>query len=514
MGLDVITVLMCALLWVVHAVRLVQAPLERSWPAFIIVAVGAGITGAGFVLWRAAAAHVAVGAVVMLLIAPTLAVRSASRALRFGRISWARRLSRLALWLRPLPVQRRFQRAVDVSWRLSRGEVIDVEAAIDELDVVRRVDRQVHRVAFLSWTNDFGAMAEGLADPKVHAYALRGGMAAIVTVATGETGSVAELVTLYRKLSKVKALSRRSLDANGTLTALAAYLGDVRAVRDHASNLRRDLPKERIAFMVATAEQRAGETEAAQETITEALRETSMSVSGRRRLLYRREHRLPAISQPEREQAAEVLADVRKRLNARRALSALGFDLSGRASLSWAMTALLALVFIWQSSQSRRAVFEVWGLIAPYADGPDTFRLLSYAMLHVDVGHLVVNVIGLLIFGRFVEQHFGALGWWVIYVLGAIVGGLAFLGFSTTLGVAIGASGAVLALFGATVARIAFDPGLRQSVQGKRELTFLVVIAVGQLVGDLVIAQSSGSAHAGGFVVGFCLGAVLARKSR
>jgi membrane associated rhomboid family serine protease len=514
MGLDVVVVLMCSAMWALHGVRLARAPIRQAWPAFVIVALGAGTTGLAFWLARPAAAHVAIAGVVGLLILPAMAVRSASRALRFGQISRARGLARLAVWLRPLPIQRRFRRAVEISWKLSRGEDVDLEEAIGELGVLGPVERAAHRVALLSWTNDYAAMANGLADAKVMAFALRAGMAAIVTSVTGETGTVAELVRLYRKLAKTKGLSRRTLDSASTLTAMAAYLGDEKTVEGYAAELRRDLPLERVAFMMATAQQRAGDADAAARTIDEAMKaESRMSVSGRERLVYRGQHPLEPVADHERQYAQETIEDVRSRLAARQALAPLGLHVSRRAPLTWAMTALLAAVFVWQSSQSRRVVFDAWGLVAPYAEKPDPWRMLTYAMLHVDVGHLLVNVVGLVIFGRFVEEHFGRSRWLLIYVAGALAGGAAFLWFTSALGVAIGASGAVLALFGATVARIGVDRPLRQSAQGRREVLFLMVIAAGQLVGDLLIAESSGSAHAGGFLMGLVLAAYLTNQS-
>lgn len=512
MGFDTMVMLMCGALWVIHGVRLARAPFARAWPAFVIVVVGVGVTAGAYLLARPFAAHAALAAVAGLLVIPALAVRAASRALRFGRIGRARALARIAAVLRPLPIQRRFLRAVEITWRLWRGETIDVEAAITALGAVSPVERDVHRVAFLSWTNDFVTMAELLAEPKVKSFALRGGMVAIVTSVTGETGTVEDLVALYRRLAKTKALSRRTLDSAGTLTAMAAYLGDEDTVRKFSVEMERDVPHERIAFLVATAAQRAGRHEVARQTLDEALVRPDISASGRARLVHRRDHPIASLSDDERALARSTVDQVRERLDARRALGALGFGLSRRAPLSWAMTAVLGLVFIWETTEARRLVFAAWGLISPFDDAPDAYRLLTYAMLHVDGGHFLVNALGLIIFGRFVEHHFGAWRWALVYVLGALGGGAAFLLLSTRLGVAIGASGAVLALFGATVARIALDGPLRRSAQGKRELTFLVVIAASQLVGDLFIAQSSGSAHAGGFVTGFLLGALLRRR--
>jgi len=247
--------------------------------------------------------------------------------------------------------------------------------------------------------------------------------------------------------------------------------------------------------------------------VSHALGGRRLLVSARRRLEYRLAHPLaPAVPTADRD---AVLTDVTRRLHARRSLGQLGFGGGRTAPLSWVMVLTIAIAFAWQLTQpSTQDVFRAWGLITPFARAADPYRLLTYAWIHLDAGHLLINLLGLLIFGRFVERHFS---WWryaIIYLGGALAGGAAFLAWSSSLGVAIGASGAVLALFGATVVRIAGDRQLRATRQGKRELTALALVAAVQLVVDALWAQSSGSAHAGGLLAGAVLAAVLMDTQR
>ncbi|RLB63165.1 MAG: hypothetical protein DRI90_07445, partial [Deltaproteobacteria bacterium] len=233
--------------------------------------------------------------------------------------------------------------------------------------------------------------------------------------------------------------------------------------------------------------------------------------SARRRLEYRLDHPLePAAESDER---TAVIADVTRRLHARRALAELGFGGRQSAPLSWALMLTITIAFAWQLTQAtEEQVFRAWGLIAPFERAPDYYRLLSYAWIHLDAGHLLINLLGLIIFGRFVERHFS---WWrygTIYLGGAMAGGAAYLVWASSVGVAIGASGGVLALFGATAVRIASDRRLRATRQGKRELSVLAAVAVLQLVVDAFWAQSSGSAHAGGLVAGAVLAALLVQR--
>ena len=136
-------------------------------------------------------------------------------------------------------------------------------------------------------------------------------------------------------------------------------------------------------------------------------------------------------------------------------------------------------------------------------------RLLSYAFLHVDGWHLAVNLAGLLLFGRFAEHVIGRAFTALAFLAGAIGGGAAFLFFSTReIGLAVGASGAVLALFGVALARLALDPEVRRTRPGRIELVFLSVLAAVQLLLDAFWEISAGSAHAGGLVLGLLVGAI------
>jgi len=507
MGMDEVILLLCATLWVLHALRLVRHSPARTWPALVIVLCGlAASIGCWWVL-PDYAASVSTVLVVGLLVVPVVATRAASRALRWGYGGRARAWAAIALVLRPLATQRRFRRAIEISERLDGGEDVDIDEAVLSLGKLSEAQRSVHRIAFLSWSNDFASIAHELEDAEVRGLVMRSGMAGIVTTVVGETGSDQQLVDQYRQLTKLRSLAKRTLDGTLALVATAAYAGAWELVRGQIEALSVDVHPSRLAFMLATALQRARRQDEAAEVIAEALARPGLSVSNRRRLLHRRHNVLdPIAAGPE---VDRLVSDVSAKLRARRTLSALGLGWRQPAPLTWLVSLSLCGVYAWQVGQRKSVVFADWGLMSPFAVAPDLWRLLSYACLHIDMGHLVVNLVGLLLFGRFVERHFGVLSLILVYLAGALAGGGAYLLFASSYGVAIGASGAVLALFGATVARVALDVPLRRSPQGKRELLFLVTIAVVQLVVDGVWAQTSGSAHAGGLVAGMALGALL-----
>ena len=508
MGFDEVVLLLCALLWVFHAVQLVRVPLRRGYPSLLIVVGAVGTTIAAWWLIPRQASTVAMSLIAVLLVIPAISSRAASRSLRWGRIRSARALATLAMVLRPVPAQRRYRRSVEVSWRLARGESIDVDDAVSSLGPMSNTEARAHHVVFLSWTNDFVAMASALENKRTRSFGMAAGMAPIITMVIGETGSDADLFAHYEQLIKLRSIARRNIEATWALVATAAYLGSPEIVAEQAVALRYDVPPDRIAFVLATAQQRAGLPEQAAATIAAALDRKNLTASSAARLRYRLHNVLSVVS-PSSDRD-RVLSDVAQKLRTRRALSALGLGFRQPAPLTWTLSLSVCAIYWWQVGKRKSLVFRDWGLISPFEDAPEYWRLLSYAGLHVDMAHLSVNLVGLLIFGRFVERQFGIVRMSIIYLLGAIAGGAAFLLFALRSGVAIGASGGVLALFGATTIRVAIDKELRRSPQGRRELLFLASIAALQLVVDALWAQSSGSAHAGGLVAGIALGAAFA----
>ncbi|MCL2708825.1 MAG: rhomboid family intramembrane serine protease, partial [Defluviitaleaceae bacterium] len=93
-----------------------------------------------------------------------------------------------------------------------------------------------------------------------------------------------------------------------------------------------------------------------------------------------------------------------------------------------------------------------FGAIVPWRViyGGEYWRLFSAMFVHFGVTHLLMNTVGLFIFGTRVERHFGHLSFLILYVISGLGGSAASLLF--TQGYAAGASGAVYGLVGAILA--------------------------------------------------------------
>ena len=140
--------------------------------------------------------------------------------------------------------------------------------------------------------------------------------------------------------------------------------------------------------------------------------------------------------------------------------------------------------------------------------------LVSYAFLHADFMHILLNLGFLLAFGSFVERHIGLLPYLLLFALTAAAGALCeffFRGPEPL--VLIGASGAVYGMTGAAM-RFMFAGG--QPADRRRALSFVGVFLGLNLLfgisglGDLLAGARIGwQAHAGGFVAGAVLSFLL-----
>jgi membrane associated rhomboid family serine protease len=82
----------------------------------------------------------------------------------------------------------------------------------------------------------------------------------------------------------------------------------------------------------------------------------------------------------------------------------------------------------------------------------EAYRLVTYGFAHApnSVEHIVFNMIGLVFFGKFIEQRYGRTQFFVFYLGAIIFSGLVWSLMSTASGipsVVIGASGAIAAIF-------------------------------------------------------------------
>jgi membrane associated rhomboid family serine protease len=140
------------------------------------------------------------------------------------------------------------------------------------------------------------------------------------------------------------------------------------------------------------------------------------------------------------------------------------------------------------------------------------WRLPSSLFLHVGLVHLVLNMYGLWILGKLVEQMHGPVRMFAIYMLAGLAGAFASAWFGAP-GLSAGASGAVLGLLGALIAEL----GLHRQAYPRRWrsalLAPLVFVAAAQVVIGFFYPAIDQWAHVAGLVVGAGGAGLLSRQS-
>ena len=146
-----------------------------------------------------------------------------------------------------------------------------------------------------------------------------------------------------------------------------------------------------------------------------------------------------------------------------------------------------------------------YGQVNVYVFQGDYWRLFTSMFVHADIAHIVGNMLFLLIFGLRGEEMFSLPEYLSIYVLGGLTGNLISLLLLPNDTISVGASGAIFAMFGASViyARRSF----RQSIIGALIYAFfLLFLSSGVGVNNF--------AHIGGLVAGLVIGYVVATRRK
>lgn len=152
---------------------------------------------------------------------------------------------------------------------------------------------------------------------------------------------------------------------------------------------------------------------------------------------------------------------------------------------------------------SAEVLFDL-GAMQPLAVADGQFwRLFTAMFLHVGLLHIALNAYFFWLFGRVVESVYGRTWMLLIYLVGGFLASVASYTFGPIGALAVGASGAIAAVFGAF---IAYNYRRRHIGSNAANLRMALTVIVLNAVIAIGLPSIDWRAHVGGLVAGFVLG--------
>ncbi len=186
---------------------------------------------------------------------------------------------------------------------------------------------------------------------------------------------------------------------------------------------------------------------------------------------------------------------------------------------SFVVSVLIALILVMEvvannSTQANKIFCHLGGrLQANEVMHGEWWRLITYLFLHAHFSHALLNVVGLYWFGRMAVNIFGVWQFLFIYLATGMLSGMSHVLLAPAMP-AVGASGAVMGIFGAVAAGIwRLKDRLPRGIR-RQELSWMFGLALSQVVLDHFLPHVASMAHLGGLFFGFLIGLLLQPKQK
>ncbi|HEX8952060.1 MAG TPA: rhomboid family intramembrane serine protease, partial [Polyangia bacterium] len=152
-----------------------------------------------------------------------------------------------------------------------------------------------------------------------------------------------------------------------------------------------------------------------------------------------------------------------------------------------------------------------WGALwRPAVLAGEWWRPFTAMFLHGSWEHVLVNAYALFMLGRFCEEVFGPLRYFVTYVAGGLAGAAASTLNTHQGGLSVGASGAIMGILGALIVVLILRRGTWPEAWRRALLWNLVLLGAIQIFIGFQLPMVDNAAHVGGMLGGGAMALVVA----
>ncbi|MEE8409569.1 MAG: rhomboid family intramembrane serine protease, partial [Myxococcota bacterium] len=477
---------------------------------FVLVLVAPGL-GLAFVPQSAGYIAAVIWGVLFLI--PALSARMLTRLVMQRRYVGAKWVARLLAMLHPMDGWREQPAMLAILAKIGNDELDALRA---DLSALRERSASLASFAELNLMRADGRWQElrdWIEASQTRDVLHSDGQAAVLYIrALGETGETEAMLTAYEKLRRTPiGVSNRQ----AFRLTIGAICGRVDLTRSLFDGSMHSAPRELRDYWVATAQQAAGRTTEAESTFRVLVTSTDPALrrAAQRRLLMP----LPVVDDAQlTEIGRQTLARMGK---AARDESRYGLTASARRRRTPITLTLLAVnvgVFVLElpgGSTDQQNLIDLGALVVHFDElSGQWWRIFTAGFLHFGWLHLVVNVVGLWIIGRYMERVWGRWSLLIAY-LAATFGGnaiamVAFAALYDSPGVAVGASGGVMGILGASMALVTVEWFRTRAPILRSQMILFGALLVLQTVFDLVTPQVSTTIHLAGLAIGLLCGLI------
>ncbi|ERN42767.1 putative membrane protein [Rubidibacter lacunae KORDI 51-2] len=516
MTLNAILLLLSSLSCGSLLMQTLSARQNRGWSGVSAAILGA--IAATLAIAPGAAGLVGGGLWLTFVVVPLVGKQGVSSLMRRERFREARWLSARLAWLHPAdgwPDQPRLLRALELG---QRGQLDRAAQLLDPYrsrpsgfgyaaaTLLYRIEARWDEL--LQWMDESLPSALRRTQPTLTLVYLR---------ALGETGKLDSLLWQLTTSAKLLARAGNSINLHQARLYAVAFCGREDLVRRLFAGPLAGSSLSTRSFWLATAAMAAGDRRAGSQQLRQLYAGNSSTLD--RAIDWRLRHP-PALATALNPAVRQILARLEDDFVQESRYADAVTPTFKLAPLTLALIGLNMAVFgleAWLGgTQDRAVLYRLGALVPSVVVAGEWWRLLSANFLHYGPLHLGGNLLGLWLFGPYVERAFGFGRALVVYFTSGVGAMLLFVLLALQFGdrdsFLVGASAAIMGTIGATVAILWRGWRRDKSRLAGKRLRLVCFIIGAQMLFDIAVPQVSFLGHLLGLMLGYFSSLLLLRR--